>query len=92
MGAFRSDSHAGTDYFGLCRIDIDLKGTGKLDKQIVIKWSTLEDNVRDGNEYFWLTLTNPRFKLWGENTWRSDGGNHDIPATIKTQIVIKDDD
>ena len=60
----------------------------------------LRDAPRSVREFFesvaespdWLNLTNPRVKRWGSNMWESHSGSHHTPATIKIQIVIKDDD
>ena len=82
----------GKDYLNFCGLDYHLKSFGRFDKRIELKWFMLGDTDQEGDEYFWLNLTNPRVKRWGSNMWESHSGSHHTPATIKIQIVIKDDD
>lgn len=83
---------AGTDYIGNCSGDHILDSFSRFDKQINLAWYTVEDTVKEGDEYFWINLTNPRVKNWGSTTWQSHSGSHHIPSSITIQVVIVDDD
>ena len=90
---FQFNPPLGTDYFHECSGNYyTLTSFGRFSKQIKLTWFTLEDTVREGDEYFWIKLTSPRVKNWGSNTWVSHSGSHHVPSNITIQVVIVDDD
>ena len=80
------------DYIGVCGFKRTLKSNNNYHKQLIVKWNTREDDRAEGDEYFWLYLTDPEVMRPGSNTWQSHGGSHHVPSRITIQVTIRDDD
>ncbi|MDE0279066.1 MAG: hypothetical protein OYH76_24485 [Defluviicoccus sp.] len=80
------------DYIGICGLKWELKSNGNYSKQFVVKWNTREDDRVEGDEDFWLKLTDPEVLRPGKSAWQSHGGSHHVPLTIKFRLTIRDDD
>ena len=80
------------DYIGLCGVTWTLTSSNNYSKQLVLDWNTREDDRAEGDEYFWLDLTDPEVMRPGSGTWESHGGSHHVPLKITFQLIIRDDD
>ena len=91
-GSWGGEVDPEADYIGICGLKWELKSNGNYSKQFVVKWNTREDDRVEGDEDFWLKLTDPEVLRPGKNAWQSHGGSHHVPLTIKFRLTIRDDD
>lgn len=82
----------GKDYPRICGLVAEAKSRGRFSKWYEFNWFHMDDDEREGDEYYWIELSNPEVKRPGSSTWQSTSGSHHVPATIKFQIIIQDDD
>ena len=80
------------DYLGVCELQWTLNSNNNYNKQLVLEWKTREDDRVEGDEYFWLYLTDPEVMRPGSNTWQSHSGSHHVPLKIEFQLTIEDND
>ncbi|MCY3855323.1 MAG: hypothetical protein OXF33_05925 [Rhodospirillales bacterium] len=91
-GATWSNWQPESDYLSVCNWVVKFTSTSRFDKHLKLSWLTANDDRREGDEHFWVELTNPEVMLWGENTWQQHNGSHHVPSRIQFQLVIEDDD
>lgn len=82
----------GKDYPRVCGLISEAKSRGRFSKWYEFNWVHMDDEDQEGDEYYWVTLSNPEVKRPGSSAWVSTSGSHHVPATIKFQIIIQDDD
>ena len=80
----------GTDYIGLCGFDAEFTSLTAYTKYLTLSWPTVDDDVKENEEYFWIKLKNP--KVLKDNTWAPHSGSQHVPSTIKVQVLIEDND
>ena len=80
------------DYIRACGFKWTLKSNNNYNKQLILKYNTRHDDRAEGNEYFWLYLTQPEVRRPGSDVWQSHGGSHHVPSRIAIQLTIEDND
>ena len=91
---FGSNYPEGTDYPKFCPTGwkVTFTSAGRYSKYLDLTPSTVEDSEKEGEEDYWIKLTNPEVIPGGGSSWQSHSGSHHIPSTIKVQVIIVDDD
>lgn len=84
--------YTGMDYAEVCDLTWQLNSTSNYDKYLSVRWYTREDDEDEGDEYFWLKLSNPEVRRPGSSAWTSHQGSHHVPSTITIRMEITDDD
>ncbi len=82
----------GKDYVSGCGFVYTAKSRGRFSKWFEFYTTPLDDAEKEGDEYYWFHFSNPEVKRAGSSTWESHSGSHHVPATIRVQIIIVDND
>ncbi len=80
------------DYFLICNYKLELTSKNNFSKYYDFSWITFEDELVEGDEYFWVKLKNPEVIKGGQSNWQSWSGSSHVPSSITVQVNIQDND